>query len=292
VASLATGLGLVVRQELGRREFSLLTLPLLAAFIGAVLGGLAIRWGWTESPELVLAVPALMLVPGPHLINGLLDLIDNHVPMSLARLGLATGILLASALGIVLGVTLTLSSPIFLEPDAGARLSLSSDMVLAGLVTFGFAVFYNTAWRQLWRAMAGGMAGHGLRFLALQAGLALEVATLAGGLTVGAVSAWMACSSKTPVAVIAFAGAVTMIPGLQLYRALAGAMQLARMAGEADPGVAAGTLGNAMQGGLVVGGLVLGLIVGAKAVTALIDRTSVTESGTRATPTEQPASSI
>ena len=101
---MATGLGLLARQELGRRHVSLLALPLTAAFVGAALGGLAIRLGWTRTPELVLIVPALMVVPGPHLINGLLDLIDNYLPMSLARLGLAAGVLLASTLGILLGV--------------------------------------------------------------------------------------------------------------------------------------------------------------------------------------------
>ncbi len=147
-----------------------------------------------------------MLVPGPHLINGLLDLIDNYVPMSLSRLGLATGILLASALGIVLGVELTLPPPYFPEQGTNAdHLNLVTDMALAGIVTCGFAVFYNTAWRQLWMAVVGGMAGHGVRFLALQAGCWLEVATFLGSLTVGVIAAWMARSSKTPVAVIAFA---------------------------------------------------------------------------------------
>src|SRR5262249_59046633 len=88
---LATALGLLARQELGRRHFSLLALPLTAALIGAVCGGVAIRLGWTRTPGLALIVPALMLVPGPHLINGVLDLIDNHLPMSMARLGLAAG---------------------------------------------------------------------------------------------------------------------------------------------------------------------------------------------------------
>jgi uncharacterized membrane protein YjjP (DUF1212 family) len=45
--------------------------------VGAVLSGLAIRLGWTQTPEVVLIVPALMLVPGPHLINSLLDLIST-----------------------------------------------------------------------------------------------------------------------------------------------------------------------------------------------------------------------
>ena len=97
VSGISTALGLLIRQELGRRHFALLTLPFAAAFIGAALGGVAIRFGWTATPGHVLIVPSLMLVPGPHLINGLMDLVDNYLPMSLARLGLAAGILFASA---------------------------------------------------------------------------------------------------------------------------------------------------------------------------------------------------
>jgi uncharacterized membrane protein YjjP (DUF1212 family) len=269
-AAVAAGLGLLVRQELGRRHVSMLALPLTAAFIGAVLGGIAIRLGWTQSPELVLIVPALMVVPGPHLINSLLDLIDNYVPMSLSRLGLATGILLASALGIVLGIELTIPDPSFPERAAGAdHLNLVSDMALAGVATCGFAVFYNTPWRHVGLAAVGGMAGHGLRFLALDAGCRLEAATFLGGLAVGAISACMARSIKAPVAVISFAGAVTMIPGLNLYRALAGALQLARPTEATDSGLITRTLTNGFQGGLVVCGLAIGLILGARLVLAL-----------------------
>jgi uncharacterized membrane protein YjjP (DUF1212 family) len=271
VAGLATGLGLLVRRELGRRHVSLLALPLTAALIGALLGGLAIRLGLTRTPELVLVVPALMLVPGPHLINALLDLIDNYLPMSLARLGLATGILLASAAGIVLGVELTLSDRIAADRAAGLdHLNLASDVVLAGMVTCGFAVFYNTAWRHLWMAVVGGMAGHGLRFLALEAGFRLETATFLGGLAVGAISARVTRSQAMSVAVIAFAGAVTMIPGLQIYRALAGALRLAWLAGAADAETVGATLGNAVQACIVVSGLALGLIIGTRAVPVLV----------------------
>jgi len=270
VAGVATGLGLLARQELSRRHFSLLTLPLAAALIGAILGGLSIRLCWTESPELVLIVPALMVVPGPHLLNALFDLIDNYLPMSLARLGLAAGILLAAALGIVVGLGLTVPEPNFPERRAAVgRLNLVSDMVLAGMAVCGFAAYYNTPWRRLWAVVAGGMAGHGLRFLALGAGAPLEAATFLGGLVVGGLSAWTARASRTPVAVIAFAGAVAMIPGSTLYRALGGALQLARMADGADPALAAWTLGNAFQGCVVVGALALGLVLGIRLVQAL-----------------------
>ena len=289
MAGLAAALGLLARQELGRRHFSLLTLPLTAALIGAILGGLAIRLGWTRTPGLALVVPALMVVPGPHLINGLLDLIDNYLPMSLARLGLATGILLASAAGIILGIELTFPDSISADQAASPdHLNIVSDVFLAGIVTCGFAVFYNTPWPQLWMAILGGMSGHGLRFLALEAGWRLATATFLGGLAVGVISAWVARSRKLPVAVIAFAGAVTMIPGLSLYRALIGAVQLARLGDMADPGMVAGTLSNALQGGLVVSGLALGVILGTRVVLALAgERDIPKESRTETTRAER-----
>lgn len=269
IAGVASSLGLLARQELGRRHCSLLTLPLTAAFIGALLGGFAIRQGWTRSPELVVVVPALMLVPGPHLINGLLDMIDNQVPMSLSRLGLATAILLASALGIVLGVELTIPDFDFSGPAGSAdQLNLASDMVLAGIATCGFAVFFNVPWSHLGLAAAGGMAGHGVRFLMLEAGARPEAAAFLGGLTVGAISGWMARRRQSPVAVTAFAGAVTMIPGLSLYRALSSARQLALLDDGTHTALLIATLGFAFQACLVVGGLGLGLIIGARLMLA------------------------
>lgn len=271
VAGLATALGLLARQELGRRQFSLLTLPLAAAFIGALLGGIAIRLVWTQSPELVLMVPALMLVPGVHLINGVLDLIDNYLTMSLSRLGLAAGILLACALGVVLGVELTLpGAPPFQEGANATHLTLTSDVALAGIATCGFAMFFNVRGWQLLMATAGGMAGHGIRYVALDMDGTIEAATFLGGFAVGCISAWIARTNKTPVAVTAFAGTVTMIPGLTLYRTLGGALKLARMTDMTDPRPVAETLGNALLGSMVVGGLALGLILGTRVVAAIV----------------------
>jgi uncharacterized membrane protein YjjP (DUF1212 family) len=269
-AGVATSLGLLARQELGRRHTIMLALPFTAALIGAALGGIAIRFGWTQTPGLVLIVPSLMIIPGPHLINGLLDLIDNFLPMSLARLGLATGILIASALGIILGIELTLSGP----PVVGQsfetnHLNLISDMLLAAVVTCGFAIYYNASWVHIGMAVLGGMAGHGLRFLALNAGCRLEVATFLGGLAVGIVSALIVRCYKVPFAVIAFAGAVTMMPGLQMYRALGGFLLMAHQTVDTERTAVAVMLANASQASLVIGALALGLIVAARIMLAL-----------------------
>jgi uncharacterized membrane protein YjjP (DUF1212 family) len=271
VAGIATSLGLLVRQDLGRRHFSLLTLPLAAGFVGAALGGLAIRLGWTHTPELVLIVPSLMIVPGPHLINGLLDLIDNYVPMSIARLGLATSILVVTAVGIFLGVELTLREFPFSEQSAGGdHLNLLLDMFLAGIVTVGFAVFYNVAWEHIGLAAVGGMIGHGLRYLGLEAGWGLVPSTFLGGFAVGIVAAWIARSYKLPFAVVAFAGAVTMMPGLHIYRALSGAMKLARLNEAANQSVVETTLRYGLHATFVVIALAVGLIIASRAVVLLV----------------------
>lgn len=264
-AGVATAVGLACRQELGRRHFSALTLPLVAALIGGILGGLVIRLGWTQTPGLALIVPALILVPGPHFINGTFDFVDNYVPMGIARLGLAAGIVISTSLGTIIGMVLTLQEfPNSGQADA-SRLNLASDMFLAGIVTCGFAAAYNTPWKQLAMAAIGGMAGHGLRYLALAAGWSLDAATFLGGLGVGVVAACIARSAKLPVAVIAYAGAVTMMPGLSIYRALGGAFRLARQSDFNQPS-AAEVFGNFLQACAVVGALALGLVVAARLV--------------------------
>jgi hypothetical protein len=108
VSGVSSALGLIARQELARRPVILFAHPFVAGLIGAALGGLAIRHGWTETPGICMVVPALMLVPGPHLINGVYDVLENHVQPGVCRLGLATGILIATALGVAL-VAISLS---------------------------------------------------------------------------------------------------------------------------------------------------------------------------------------
>ncbi len=259
-AGVSTGIGLLARQEMGRRHFVLLSLPLTAGFLGAVCSGFAYRMGWTQMPALALIVPSLMLVPGPHLINSLLDLIDNHLTMSLARLWLAAGILVASALGMALGIAVTLPELPQSTHSNASDLNLVSDMALAGLVTLGFALFYNSAWPHAAMAVAGGMIGHGTRYLALEGNCGLITATFLGSFAVGVISALIVRRSQVPFAVVAFAGAVTMMPGVQIYRAVRESWQLAHFLDAADSTVVALTLGSAAQACYVVLALGLGLI--------------------------------
>ena len=265
IAGVASALGLLARQVLAKRNASLLTLPLTAAFIGAAFGAMALRFGWTQTPGLAVIVPSLMIIPGPHLINGLIDLIDNNVPMGFSRLGLAGAILLASAIGVVAGMELFEGNSAAASSNPQLdHLNVLWDMVLAGAVTCGFAVFYNVGMSDIRLAIIGGALGHGFRYVGLGLDWSLATATLLGAFVTGSVSAWISRTYKLPFAGIAFAGAVTMMPGIQMYRAIRGFLQLTREPSEFQ--IAADALGDLSQAVLVVCALSLGLVVAKRTV--------------------------
>jgi uncharacterized membrane protein YjjB (DUF3815 family) len=240
-------------------------LPFTAALIGAGVAGIVIRLGWTATPGLCLIVPALMLVPGPHLINGVDDLLDNHVQTGVSRLALAAGILMAAALGVLLGRWLTLGmTTVASAPFEGLPLTLLVDVVLAGIAACGFGAFYNTPWRVLSIAIACGMAGHGVRYLCMEQGVSQEIASLFACLVIGLIATVAGERRHVAFAAVAFAGAVTMMPGAFIYESIAGAVQLSAAGRAADPALAAVTLALFSKATLIVGAKALGLLAGAR----------------------------
>lgn len=264
VTGVSSSVGLIARQELSTRPVILFMHPCAAGLIGAAIGGLAIRLGWTATPGFCLIVPALMLVPGPHLINGVYDMLDNHVQTGICRLVLAMGILTATALGVVLGGWLTLGpATLSTSPSAAMPLTLPLDMALAGVAACGFGAFYNVPWRVLWVSILSGMVGHGLRYLGLD-DLGISISTLFGCLAIGLIANTAAIRLHLPFSALAFAGAVPMMPGVFIYQSMAGAMRLSAAGTAADPVLAAATLALSFKSVFVVGAMATGLLVGAR----------------------------
>jgi uncharacterized membrane protein YjjP (DUF1212 family) len=265
VSGVSSALGLVARQELARRRAILPLLPFTAALMGAVLGGVVIRLGWTATPGSCLMVPALMLVPGPHLINGLYDMLENHMQTGLSRLGLAAVILAAAALGVSLGGWITVgTTTVSATPAEGVVVTFALDLVLAGMASCGFGASYNAPWRMIWISILCGMVGHGIRFLCLRHGISIEIATLFACLAIG----WMAGVAverlHVPFAAVAFAGAVPMMPGTSMYQGLAGTVLISKAGVAAGPVLLASTFSNLFNAGFVVGAMALGLLVGGR----------------------------
>ncbi|MDB5815986.1 MAG: yjjP [Rhodocyclales bacterium] len=261
----ASAAGLLARQALAKRHVSLFALPFVAAFIGALSGGLLIRAGLTTTPGICLIVPALMLVPGPHFINSLHDILDNNMTTGLARCGLAITIMVAASLGIFLGGWLTLGMTTVPPWDSTvAHIPLWADVILAGIAACGFGAVYNAPWPVLWTSILCGMLGHGIRYLGLEYGVGLAMSTLIACLAIGVVAASFVERLRVPFAAVAFASAVPMMPGVLMFRAIGGVMEISLASTQASPALVASTFANIFTAVFVVGAMCVGLLMGGK----------------------------
>ncbi len=266
VSGVSSALGLIARQELAKRSVILFAHPFLAGLIGAALGGLATRQGWTETPGFCLIVPALMLVPGPHLINGVHDMLENHMQTGVCRLALASGVIVATTLGVALGGWLTLGpASVSTAPSETTPLTLPLDAALAGIAACGFGAFYNAPWRLLWVSILCGVVGHGLRYVCLDH-MSVEIATLFACLAIGLIANAAAESLRLPFSALAFAGAVPMMPGVFIYQSMAGAIRLSAAGTPIDPALASVTMALSFKSVFVVGAIAIGLLIGARLV--------------------------
>src|SRR5215471_611938 len=69
----SAGAGAIVRRALSQLSENLFLQPFCAAVLAGVIGALAVRYDLSSSLRLVAVCPCMVLVPGPHFLNGALD---------------------------------------------------------------------------------------------------------------------------------------------------------------------------------------------------------------------------
>jgi Putative threonine/serine exporter len=74
-----------LRRGLARLSENVFLQPFCAALLAGVVGALAVRYQLGSSLGLVALCPCLILVPGPHVLNGGLDLIRSRIDLGASR---------------------------------------------------------------------------------------------------------------------------------------------------------------------------------------------------------------
>jgi uncharacterized membrane protein YjjB (DUF3815 family) len=204
-----------------------------------------------------------MLVPGPHVINAHFDILRNHIQPGFCRLVLAAVILLSATLGALVGCGMIVDfGRLTGATSDDVHLTLWLDLVLAGIAACGFGIFYNSPWPVLWISIVCGMIGHGTRFVCLEAGFELPLATFFASTAIGVLTGIAVVRPRLSFSSVAFAAAVPMMPGTLIYRSIAGAVALAWAGTEAPVTMLTSTLVLFLQAAFVVEGMVLGLLLG------------------------------
>jgi uncharacterized membrane protein YjjP (DUF1212 family) len=230
--ALSAGAGACLRRWLAGMSRNLFVQPFCAALLAGVLGAIAFRLQLSSLLRLIALCPCMVLVPGPHFLNGMIDLARARITLGAARLAYAllitvmicAGLLLGLALG---GVSLPASGPSHSAP-------LGYDVVAAGIAVAAYGTFFAMPWRMLPIPVLIGVLAHAFRWEAIYVGgTGAEIGALVACLVVGVIITPIADRMRLPFAGLAFASVVSLMPGVFLFRMAGGMVDLVGLGSKA-----------------------------------------------------------
>ncbi|BBY62616.1 threonine/serine exporter family protein [Mycolicibacterium helvum] len=267
LAAISAAAGGALRRGLGRFSAGPPMQAFAAATVAGAVGALAMHLN-IGAAALITVCPAMVLVPGPHVLNGAMDVLALRITLGIARLGYAALVLAAIAAGLILG--LRLGGQTLPVSGGAAAVPLIADVLAAGVAAACYPVYFSMPYRMIGWPIATGMAAHALHWWATTVWhLSLASSAFLACLLVGAVLAPVSHKLRIPFAAIGFAAVVALVPGVYVFRTLSG---LAQLPASTTPELVAVTMSDAATAALVVTAMALGLIIPIHIRDALVRR--------------------
>jgi uncharacterized membrane protein YjjP (DUF1212 family) len=258
--ALVAGAGACLRRWLARLSHNLFIQPFCAALLAGIAGAIAVHLNLSSDQRLIAVCPCMILVPGPHLLNGALDLARARIPLGIARIVYATVVTLTISTGLVLG--LACGGAGLAPGGTSAVVPLGYDVLAAGVAVAAYGTFFNMSWSVLPIPIAVGMLAHGCRWGAITlAGVNPATGALIACLIVGIIMTPIADRLHLPFAGLAFASVVSLIPGSYLFRMGGGMASLLAFGAKASPDLFFQVMADGIGAILIVVAMTFGLVI-------------------------------
>jgi uncharacterized membrane protein YjjP (DUF1212 family) len=252
--------GALVRRWLSGFSNNPLIQPLCAAFIAGIVAAAASRLQLSDAIALVGFCPCMVLIPGPHILNGAIDLARTHIALGSARLAYAGAIVLLICAGGLFGFTAVGATLEIAGPSPPVPLII--DVIAAGCAVASFGTFFSMPWRLLAFPIAAGMLAHAARWVLISvAGTNAATGALAACMLVSVLATPVADRLHLPFAALAFSAVVSLMPGFFLFNAATGFVELVSIGPSAPAALLTSIAANGATAFLIIVAMTFGLIL-------------------------------
>ncbi len=241
-ASLAAALGMRLKGVLAEKGINVYMAIAASAFVSTMIAwATTFLPAWTDTPLHPLMACALFIVPGVPLINFVDDMLDNYISVGLTRAINTFLMLVAMSFGIAFFLKIShfdLSQ--FQHLSMTPHNSYFSYAAAAAISAMGFSMIFNIPRRLLWVVAIGGIIavctrnfvnlGPSSNNVGLDMGLA--IGSLAGSALVSLIAVKAVHWVHAPNHVISIPSVIPMVPGVLMYRAIVGLIEMNGVVGE------------------------------------------------------------
>jgi uncharacterized membrane protein YjjP (DUF1212 family) len=258
--AIGAGAGACLRRWLSRISRNPFVQPLGAALLAGAVGAIAVHLQLSSALRLVAVCPCMILVPGPHLLNGIIDLARARIALGASRIAYASVIILVICTGLLTGLSIgSVSLPVSVPSHP---VPLGYDVIAAGIAVAAYGTFFAMPWRMLPIPVATGMLAHASRWGMISlVGASVQTGALVACLLVGIIITPIADRLRLPFAALAFASVVSLIPGVYLFRMAGGFVDLVTLGQKASADLLLNTIADGTTAMLIILAMVIGLIL-------------------------------
>jgi uncharacterized membrane protein YjjB (DUF3815 family) len=204
--------------------------------------------------------PCMVLVPGPHILNGAIDLARTRIALGIARLAYAGVIVLLICAGGLFGFTAVGANLAIAESSPPVPLVI--DVIAAGCAVASFGTFFSMPWRLLAFPIAIGMLAHAARWALISvAGGSTPTGALVACMLVSVLAAPVADRLHLPFAALAFSAVVSFMPGFFLFNAATGLLVLVSIGPTAPATLLTSIVTSGVTAFLIIMAMTFGLIL-------------------------------